>query len=384
MFEKILVKDYKNTSDPVVRNRYATVAGVIGIVSNLLLGVAKILIGYLSNSISIMADAANNISDCASCTLTIAGARLSARDPDSKHPYGYARYEYIFGFAIGILMFIMGVLFAKESFTKIFHPEEIELGLSVYITLGVAVLVKLFQMALYSDYGKKISSPALQASATETRNDIISTLGIIVAMVVLQFFGINIDGYVACGISVFVIFTSIETIKEEIEPIIGIKPTTERVKTITEKLLSYPVVLGIHDLVLHNYGIHNDFVTVHVEVDSSQNIVDIHDMIDNIEMDFKKEMGILLTIHMDPVLVGNKEYDEMKALIAESLKKFDNKLMFHDLRMVEGPTHTNFIFDVVVSPDKPYEGKEIAKYLSEHIKSEKKVFFVVETDLNYC
>ena len=238
MLERLLLKDYKNTTDPVVRNRYANTAGIIGIITNLLLGASKLLIGYLSHSISIMADAANNISDCASNCLTIAGFKLSSKAPDAQHPYGFARYEYVFGFAIGLLMLVMGCLFAKESVQKIFNPQDINLGISVYITLIIAIAVKLFQTALYGDYGKKISSLALQASATESRNDIISTAGILVAMLVLQYFGLNIDGFVGFAISIFVIISSIETIKEELEPIIGIKPTAEQVKLISTKLLS--------------------------------------------------------------------------------------------------------------------------------------------------
>ena len=239
-------------------------------------------------------------------------------------------------------------------------------------------------MILYLKVGKLIGSPALKASAADSRNDMITTGGILVAMVVMALAGINIDGLVGLAVSVFVIISSIETIKEQVAPLIGIKPTRERVKMISDKILSYPGILGIHDLVLHNYGVHNDFVTVHVEVDSSQSINEIHDIVDKIEMDFKDEMGISITIHMDPVEVGNEKLDDLKAQIKTALDELDPELNCHDVRMVEGKEFTRVIFDCVVPPDKHYTSEQLISYLKEKVKADCKLDFVVEIDIPFC
>ena len=371
-------------TDPGRRTAHARRAGVFGVISNLLLGVMKIIIGLMSGSIGIVADAANNISDCASSCLTIVGFTLAEKKPDREHPYGHARYEYLFGFTIGIVMLLTGVLFAKESIQKIIDPQELSITLPTYLALALAILVKAVQMGLYLKIGKTIGSPALKASAADSRNDMITTGGILVAMVVMAMTGINIDGLVGLAVSIFVIISSIQTIKEQIAPLIGIKPTRERVKMISDKILSYPGVLGIHDLVLHNYGVYNDFVTVHVEVDSSQSINEIHDIVDKIEMDFKAEMGISITIHMDPVEVGNKKLDDLKVKIKNALETLDPELTFHDVRMVEGRDFTRVIFDCVVPPDKHYGADRIIDYLKTTVNAGYKLDFVVEIDIPFC
>ena len=370
--------------DPRQRTRYAIRVGIFGIVSNLLLGVMKIIIGLMTGSIGIVADAVNNISECASSGLTIVGFTLAEKKPDREHPYGHARYEYLFGFTIGIVMLLTGVLFAKESIGKILSPQELSITLPTYLTLALAILVKLIQMILYIRCGKAIDSPAMKASAADSRNDIITTAGILVARIVMAITGINIDGLVGLVVSIFVVISSIQTIKEQVAPLIGIKPTKERVKMIADKILSYPGVLGIHDLVLHNYGVHNDFVTVHVEVDSSKSINDIHDIVDRIEMDFRDEMGISITIHMDPVEVGNKKLDDIKTQIGAALKKLDPELTFHDVRMVDGKDLTKVIFDCVVPPDKHYSADMIAGYLKREVRYDCNLDYVVEIDIPFC
>lgn len=371
-------------TDLRLRTGYAIKVGAFGIVSNLFLGVMKIIIGLMTGSIGIVADAANNISDCASSGLTIVGFTLAEKKPDREHPYGHARYEYLFGFTIGIMMLLTGVLFTKESIEKIINPQELSITLPTYLTLALAILVKYIQMLLYIRCGKTIDSPAMRASATDSRNDMIITGGILVAMVVMAMTGINIDGLIGFAVSIFVIISSIQTIKEQVAPLIGIKPTRERVKMIADRILSYPGVLGIHDLVLHNYGVHNDFVTVHVEVDSSRSINDIHDFVDKIEMDFREEMGISITIHMDPVEVGNQKLDDIREQIGTALGKLDPELTFHDVRMVDGKDLTKVIFDCVVPPDKHYSSELIADYLKREINYDCNLDYIVEIDIPFC
>ncbi len=237
MLKKLFIKNYKNTDDSEVRNKYGKVAGIFGIFSNLILGIIKLIIGIFSNSVSIMADAANNIGDMLSSTLTIIGFKLASKKPDKEHPYGYARYEYVSGFVIAILMLIMGLTFAKESLVKIVNPEELTINVITYIILSIAVVVKAFQMFIYLDFSKAIKSNTLKTNAIETRNDIISTTAILISMIIMSIFDINLDGILGLVVSGFVVYSSINMIKEVLEPIIGIIPTEERVKEISEKLL---------------------------------------------------------------------------------------------------------------------------------------------------
>ena len=385
MLKKLFIKNYKNTNDPDVRNSYGKVAGVFGIVTNLILGIIKFIIGIISHSVSIMADAANNIADMASSTLTIIGFKLSSKKPDKEHPYGHARYEYVAGLIIAILMLIMGLTFAKESLVKIFNPEELVINTTTYIILGIAVLGKLFQMFVYLDFSKAIESNTLKANAIDTRNDIISSTAILISMIIMGIFKINIDGYLGLGVSLFVVYSAYNTIKEVLEPIIGILPTEERTNMIKNKLLSYECVLGIHDLVLHNYGVNNDFVTVHVEIDSNMEMLKAHDFIDNIERDFKNEFGIDLTIHMDPIVVGNENVDRIHNLVITSLKELDNDIQIHDFRIVEGITHTNVLFDCVIPYEKDYTLDTIIKHLTKTIKPKDcTYYYVIEIDRPYC
>ncbi len=384
MLKKLFIKNYKNTENPEVRNKYGKVAGIFGIISNLILGIIKLIIGFISNSVSIMADAVNNIADTASSALTIIGFKLASKKPTHEHPYGYARYEYVSGFAIAILMLVMGLTFAKESIVKIIHPEALIINNITFIILAIAIVGKACQMFVYLDFAKTINSNTLKASAVDTRNDIISTTAILISMLIMSKFNINIDGYLGLAVSLFVIYSSIQMIKEVLEPIIGIVPTKERVDEIENKILSYDYVQGIHDLVIHNYGVHNDFVTVHVEIDSAMDMLEAHDLIDNIERDFKEQLGIDLTIHMDPVVIGNEKVDNLKQLIIETIKQFNECLDIHDFRIVEGKTHTNILFDCVVPYEKNYNKDEIVKHLINNIKPEnEKYYYVIEIDRPY-
>ena len=352
MLKRLFIKNYKNTDDPEVRNQYGKVAGVFGIFTNIILGIIKLIIGMISNSVSIIADAANNIADTASSILTIIGFKLSSKKPDKDHPYGYARYEYVAGFVIAIMMFIMGLTFAKESIVKIFNPEELVINWITYLILVIAIIGKGIQMLVYLDFAKAINSNTLKANSVDTRNDIISTTAILISMIIMGIFKINLDGILGLAVSGFVIYSSIGMIKEVLEPIIGIVPTEEQVKEISEKLLKYDYVEGIHDLVIHNYGVHNDFVTVHVEIDSKMDIMKAHDMMDNIEKDFRDELGISLTIHMDPIVVGDPKIDMLQTKVVQALHKLDQELKIHDFRVVQGITHTNILFDCIVPFEK--------------------------------
>ena len=377
MLKKLFIKNYKNTDDPEVRNQYGKVAGVFGIFTNIILGIIKLIIGIISNSVSIIADAANNIADTASSILTIIGFKLSSKKPDKDHPYGYARYEYVAGFVIAIMMLIMGLTFAKESIVKIFNPEELVINWITYLILVIAIIGKGIQMLVYLDFAKAINSNTLKANSVDTRNDIISTTAILISMIIMGIFEINIDGLLGLAVSGFVIYSSIGMIREVLEPIIGIIPTEEQVNEITEKILKYDYVEGIHDLVIHNYGVHNDFVTVHVEIDSKMDIMKAHDMMDNIEKDFKDELGICLTIHMDPIVVGDPEIDMLQTKVIQAIHKLDKELKIHDFRVVKGITHTNILFDCIVPFEKEHTEESLKEYLTKEIIPEKEIYYYI-------
>lgn len=385
MLKKLFIKNYSNTNDPHVRNQYGKIAGIFGICTNLVLGIIKFIIGIISNSVSIMADAVNNIADTASSALTIIGFKLASKKPDKEHPYGYARYEYVSGLIIALLMLLMGLTFAKEAIIKIFNPEELIINTVTYIILGIAIIGKVLQMLVYLDFSKAINSNTLKTNAIDTRNDIISTTAILISMIIMQILHINLDGFLGLAVSGLIIFSSINMIKEVLEPIIGIIPTEERVNEISTKLLSYEHVEGIHDLVIHNYGVHNDFVTVHVEIDSKLNIMKAHDAMDNIEKDFKDDLGIDLTIHMDPIVIGDPKVDYLQKIVIEAIRKLDTELKIHDFRIVEGITHTNILFDCIVPYEKNYTIENLKEHLEKTITPEKEIYYyVIKIDRPYC
>lgn len=384
MLERIFIKNYQDVTNAKVRREYGALAGKFGLITNLVLGIVKLIIGFVSNSISIMADAFNNITDSVSSIITIVGFNLVNKKPTKVHPYGYARYEYVCGFVISLFMLLMGCVFLKESIVKIFNKEAIIIDTITFVILIIAVIVKSLQMKVYLDFSKKIDSSALKTSAVDTRNDIISSIGILLSMIIMKVFNINIDGYVGCVVSIITIYSSIKMIREVLKPIIGIMPDKDKVEEIRNKLLSYDNVIGIHDLLIHNYGVNNDFITVHVEIDSKMDMITSHDIIDNIEHEFK-DIGYDLTIHLDPVVVGDKKTDRIKKQVINAIKKLDSELDIHDFRMVEGMTHINLIFDCVVPYHKDYRREEIVDYLRNNVIDKKhKYYYVIEIDRPFC
>ena len=312
MLKKLFIKDYKNVDNPQVRNQYGIVAGIFGIVTNLILFLIKLVIGIIANSVTIMADAFNNLSDFGSCIVTIIGFKLASKPADKEHPYGHARYEYVTGIIVSLLMLVMGVIFAKTSIEKIFAPEEIKLGIETYTVLIVAILGKVLQMVVYLDFAKSIKSSTIKATAMDARNDILTTLTVLITMIVMGIFKINIDAYMGLLVSGFIILSSINSLKDTINPLLGNVPSKEKVEKIKEKILSHKEIIGIHDLRIHSYGEQNDFVTVHAEVPDTMNIVEAHEIADIVEREFKEELNIDLTIHIDPLNVNDEETKKIK------------------------------------------------------------------------
>lgn len=368
-----------NISNIKNRNKYGITAGIIGLISNLLLGILKLIIGVISNSVSVVVDSINNITDSFSSILIIIGFSLVNKRPTKHHPYGYARYEYICGLFISIFILSTGVLFFKESLIKIFSKETINITYITFIVLILGIIIKYIQMKLYMYYSKKIDSDTLKTSSLDSKNDIISSFGIFLSMIIMKIFNINLDGYIGIIVSIIMIYNSIKMIREVIDPIIGLMPNSKYVEEIKNRLLEYQYVIGIHDLVIHNYGVNNNFITVHVEVDSKLDLIKAHDIIDNIERDFKNN-SINLTIHIDPVTVFNKKNDLLKMKVIKALKKYDNTLEIHDFRIVEGISHTNIIFECVIPYDKYYNKKDIIKYLKNNINDNTLYYYDIELE----
>lgn len=363
MIKRLFIKNYRDIENPIVRNRYGVVSGIFGIISNTVLFCIKLIIGIIANSITIIADAFNNLSDSLTSIITIIGFKLSSRPADKEHPYGHARYEYITGIIVAFFVFAVGILFVKSSIEKIFHPEEMILNIPTYITLIIAIIIKFLQMMVYLSFAKAINSKVIKANAEDSKNDIIMTSAVLLAMIIMGIFNINVDGYIGLIISIFIVISSIKMIKETIDPLIGVIPSQEQIDKIKKEILKYDGVEGIHDLLIHNYGERKDFVTVHVEVSSDMNIVVAHDLADKIERYFMNELNLNLTVHIDPIDIKNKETNTLRNKIKKILKEFDSEISFHDFRVVETTKGKKVFFDVVVPFDKQYNEEQIIDIL---------------------
>lgn len=384
---KLFIKDYQDTQNPKVRFRYGLVAGIFGIISNALLCVFKLIVGVVGNSITIIADAINNLSDAGSSVVTLVGFKLSATPPDNDHPFGHARYEYITSLLVSVTVLFIGILLLKSSIEKCITPEEVSVSVYTYVVLGVAIAMKFVQMLIYLDFSKAINSGALKASAADSRNDVLATVAVLISTIVIDVAGdkispkVSVDGIMGIAVSAFIIVSSILLIKEAMSPILGEKPPKELVDKITAKILSYDGVIGVHDLVVHSYGENHCFVVAHVEVPADVDITKSHDVIDNIEHDFWNEMHVRITIHMDPVDTKNKQLAVLKLRAQNAIANLDENLSLHDFRLVSGQTHTNMLFDVVI----PYGSKITLDDVKDALKKEfgndpVKYFFVIDMD----
>lgn len=384
---KLLIKDYQNTQNPKVRFRYGLVAGIFGIISNALLCVFKLIVGIIGNSITIIADAINNLSDAGSSVVTLVGFKLSATPPDKDHPFGHARYEYVTSLLVSVTVLFIGILLLKSSIEKCIAPEAVSVSVYTYVVLGAAIAMKLVQMLIYLDFSKAINSGALKASAADSRNDVLATVAVLISTIVIDVAGdkispkVSVDGIMGIAVSAFIIVSSILLIKESISPILGEKPPKELVDKITAKILSYDGVIGVHDLVVHSYGENHCFVVAHVEVPQDVEITKSHDVIDNIEHDFWNEMHVRITIHMDPVDTKNEKLAELKLRAQNALANLDEGLSLHDFRIVSGQTHTNMLFDVVIPYDSKLSLDDVKNAMKREFANDPvKYFFVIDVD----
>lgn len=378
------IKNYENTQNPIVREKYGLLGSFVGIACNILLFISKLFIGILSGSVSITADAINNLSDAASSLVTLVGFKISSKPADQDHPFGHARVEYVAGLVISFIIIFLGLQLAGSSVSKIFSPSALTVAPMTIIVLVLSILVKLW-MSFFNRYlGKKIQSTTLNATATDSLNDVIATGSVLVSMAIFHFTSINLDGFIGLIVAGFIIYSGINVIKETVSPLLGEAPTDELVNSIQSKILTYKGVLGLHDLVVHSYGPSRCFASVHVEVSASDDILVSHDLIDGIERDFAIEMGIHLVIHLDPIIKGDEVSNLLQAMVLDIIQIIDPSLSIHDFRAVQGVTHTNLIFDVSIPADFKKSDKELAYLIDQYIKEKDPTFHTVMTmDRNY-
>ena len=345
---KHFVKGYPDTSSPAVRTRCGNLAGTVGIVCNVLLCAGKFLAGFLSGSLAISADAVNNLSDASSSVIALLGFRIAAKPADDEHPYGHGRTEYLAGLAASVMILLIGLELVKTSVGKIMAPEPIQAGLVPLAVLVVSILVKLWMAGFNRQVGKEIGSSVLEATAADSRNDVIATSAVLVATLAQMIFDWQLDGWIGLAVAAFILYSGWGLVKEAIAPLLGQAPDPEMVRHILEVTRSYPGVLGIHDLIVHDYGPGRQFASLHVEMAASQDVLASHDVIDQIERRFLEQEGLHVIIHYDPIVTDNNEVGEAREYLAKQVKRLDPRLTIHDLRVVPGETHTNLIFDLVV------------------------------------
>ncbi len=365
---RFFIKGYENIDNPQVRENYGKFASIVGIATNLLLFIIKIIAGLLFNSISIVADAVNNLSDSASSVVTLVGFKISGKPADEKHPYGHARMEYISGLIVSFIIIFLGLQLIISSVDKIKDPLTAEFSLLSVAILIIAILIKLWQCVFYRNMGKKINSMTLLATSVDSRNDILSTSAVLTAAIITRLTGFNLDGYMGAIVAILIIISGIKLVSDTISPLLGMAPKKELVDKIYKKVLSYDNIIGLHDLTVHSYGEYKCFASVHCEVSAEQDIMVSHDIIDNIERDFLEDEGIHMVIHLDPIVTNNVKTNEIKDLVKEIVKEISPEISIHDFRVVWGISHSNLIFDIVAPYNSRLNDEELKKLISGKIQ----------------
>lgn len=373
---KIFIKDYQNTDDPKVRNNYGLLASVIGILSNFMLSIAKIVIGVFSSSVSIIADGINNLSDMSGSGISIIGFKLSNRPADKDHPFGHARMEYISALIIAFLIIFVGVQLAISSIQNIISGAKTEANTVAFIILGISIAIKLYMAYMYHGFYKIIKSNSLKACCVDSINDCIATGLVIGGLLVTKFTTINLDGYIGAAVSIYIAISGIKLVKETLSPLLGEMPDPEMVKSIVERAKSFEGILGVHDLVCHNYGAKKYFVTFHAEVDAAIDVMASHELIDRIENELSNA-NIHVVIHMDPIIVNDKRINDLKSMVEDVLFKISPSLKMHDFRVIIGPNRKNLIFDVLLPDHYSYKENVIKKIIGDMVSERDKTCFTV-------
>ena len=379
LFIRLFTKSPHDPQNPVFRSSCGKMAGTVGIACNVLLFALKLLAGLLSGSVAVMADAINNLSDASSSLVTLVGFKLAEKPADPHHPYGHARFEYLSGLIVAAMIFYIGIELVKSSVSKILHPEATAFSWLTLAILLLSIGIKLWMSVFCRKIGKVIDSPTLEATAADSRNDVISTSAVLLTGALSMIWGWKIDGYVGLAVAAFILWSGIGIAKDTIDPLLGAAPDPALVRMIGDHILSYDKILGIHDLIVHDYGPGRRFASVHVEMDSQDDPLISHDIIDDIERDFFNRYHIQLVIHYDPVVTNNDELAHMRTLVEQEIHHIDSRLTLHDFRMVRGPGHTNLIFDLVIPFEFSSRTDELKVLIDQRVQFEGKQYFTVIT-----
>ena len=385
LLAKIFIKDSQNTADSKVRVAYGYLCGAVGIALNILLFAGKIIAGTISGSVAVTADAFNNLSDAGSSIISLIGFRLASQKPDPHHPFGHGRFEYIASLIISIIIVLMGFELGKSSFEKIVAPQAVEYSAVTFAVLGASVLVKLYMFFYNNSVGKKIDSATMRATAMDSISDAVSTGAVLISAVIAMFTNLALDGWMGLVVAAFIMVTGFKSAKETIDSLLGTPPSPEFVKQIEDMALQYDDIIGVHDMIVHNYGPGRTFVSLHAEVPSDGDIVAIHDTVDNAEREIAKELGCLVTIHMDPVDVHDEHTAQLREKVSELIKQINPDITLHDFRVVSGPTHTNLIFDIVSPMDCGLSDQELADTIADKIhQCNESYFAVINVDKDFA
>lgn len=382
---KLFVKDYKNTERPSVRSAIGKTAGGVAIGVNVLLSLLKILAGafLLGGSVSVIADGVNNLSDAASGLISLLGFKLAEKPADAEHPYGHGRYEYLSGLMVALLILVIGVELLKSSVVKIFSPGKTGFSLIALAILLFSVLGKLWLMYFNRNLSLRIHSETLRATSADSRNDVITTLSVLIAALISRFTGFDLDGYIGAAVALFILYSGYGLVKSTIDPLLGKAPNQSFIDHIEQKVLSYEGVLGTHDLMVHDYGPGRQFASIHVEISADIDALKGHELIDRIEQDFKKE-GLSVVIHYDPICNSDSELGEFRLWLEQEVKKIDPSLSIHDIRMVPCATHTNLIFDCVVPSSSQKSDRQVKEELTTIIRDSYPAYLpVIHIDRSY-
>ena len=378
---KLFIKNRNEVNDPSVRQAYGMLCGAAGILLNLCLFTGKFLAGTFSRSIAITADAFNNLSDAGSSIITLIGFKMAGQKPDPSHPFGHGRIEYISGLLISVIILLMGLELVKSSVAKILHPEALEFSPVIALVLLASILVKCYMFFYNKRLGKKLDSAAMLATATDSLSDTLATTAVLTSTLIAHFTKLSIDGWCGVLVGLFICFAGYHAARDTISPLLGQAPDKEFVRQISDIVMAHENVIGIHDLIVHNYGPGRVLISLHAEVPADGELLALHDMIDTIEHELRDRLSCHAVIHMDPVCVGDEETARLKALAQNCIHEISPDLTLHDFRIVTGPTHTNLIFDTVTPYDFPLSDRELVSLIKEKLQAvDPKFFAVIEVD----
>ena len=374
---KLFIKNKDDLSNQAVRAEYASLAGFTGIVVNILLFLAKLIVGLLSTSVAIIADAFNNISDAGSSVVALIGFRLSSKHVDKEHPLGHGRMEYVTGFIVDMLIILVGFELLTSSFDKILNPALPTVSMATYIVLSLSIAVKCWLYFFYNHIGKKINATALKSASKDSLSDCFATTLVLISAIVAKFFNVAIDGYAGLIVAGLIIYAGINSAKETIDLLLGTPPTKEFVDSVYEFVKRYPEIVGIHDVMVHDYGVGRQIMSFHAEIPSDFNVNIAHEIIDQVERDMHEEFGAIVTIHLDPIAVNDEEVNQMRTFAIACMNEIDESFTLHDFRMTKGEKYINLIFDLVIPVDYKGDDETAAKLVATKIKERNENCFAV-------